>query len=157
MDEKKISVPGITFTGDIHIQGDMFNIHDNQNVTVSVGGQKPVADYTDEKIAKAIVAINGKGKPLNSKQRWAGVHWVLRWVCNYPAKPQDFCDRVAQLPLPEDLEFKCDCRNIRELSTLSFINQDPREMNQVKPSKNDEQVFFQLREVALALMKELQK
>lgn len=114
-------------------------------------------EATDEQVARAIEAINGSGKPLNTKQRWAGVHWLLRWAYNYPAKPQEFCERVAQLPLPADLEYKCDYRNIRELSTLSFMNQDPREMDKVKPSKNDEQVFYQLREVALALMAELQK
>lgn len=32
MTKGKIKIPGLTFTGDIHIQGDMFNIHDNQNV-----------------------------------------------------------------------------------------------------------------------------
>ena len=32
-------IPGITFTGDIHIAGDMFNIHDNQNVNISMNGE----------------------------------------------------------------------------------------------------------------------
>jgi hypothetical protein len=34
MDKKTFSLPGITFTGDITIQGDMFNIHDNENVYI---------------------------------------------------------------------------------------------------------------------------
>jgi hypothetical protein len=118
------------------------------------GSAKP--ELTDEQIARAIMTINGKGKSLDSKQKWAAVHWVLRWVCNFPVKSAEFCARVAQLPLAQDLEFPCDNRNIRELSTLSFCNQDPRAMDEVKPSRSEQKEFVQLREVALALLKELQ-
>lgn len=31
---KTFSLPGVTFTGNITVQGDMFNIHDNQNVYI---------------------------------------------------------------------------------------------------------------------------
>ena len=113
-------------------------------------------ELTDEQIARAILTINGKGKSLDSKQKWAAVHWVLRWVCNFPVRSTEFCARVAQLPLPRDLEFPCDNRNIRELSTLSFCNQDPRDMDEVKPSRTEQREFVQMREVALALLKELQ-
>ena len=36
----KNDIPDITFTGEIKIDGDMFNIHDNQNVNVYVNGKK---------------------------------------------------------------------------------------------------------------------
>lgn len=36
MDKTSIDVPGATFTGNITIHGDMFNIHDNQHVHVNV-------------------------------------------------------------------------------------------------------------------------
>lgn len=49
MDLKEMKLPGITFTGDIHIQGDMFNIHDNQNVTINMNGkQQPTAKPAEE-------------------------------------------------------------------------------------------------------------
>ena len=49
MDLKEMKLPGITFTGDIHIQGDMFNIHDNQNVTINMNGkQQPTAKTAEE-------------------------------------------------------------------------------------------------------------
>lgn len=35
----KDEITGINFTGDIHIAGDMFNIHDNQNVNISMNGE----------------------------------------------------------------------------------------------------------------------
>ena len=38
----KNDIPDITFTGEIKIDGDMFNIHDNQNVNVYVNGKKNI-------------------------------------------------------------------------------------------------------------------
>ncbi len=115
------------------------------------------ADYSDVQIAHAITAICGEGLPLDTKQKWAGVHWLLRWECNYPARAKEFCERIATLPLPKDLPYKCDYRNIRELSTLSFMNADPRELEKVKYCKHDEPLFFQLREVVQALERELRR
>ena len=43
-------LPGITFTGDIHIQGDMFNIHDNQNVTINMNGKQQKTTNTVEEV-----------------------------------------------------------------------------------------------------------
>ena len=113
--------------------------------------------YTDEEVARALANIVGKGKPIDTKGKWAGALWLLRWECNYPAKAQDFCERIRQLPLPDDLEYPCEYENIRKASTLSFINDDARQMDKVRYSKHDEQEFFQMRGVALALEKELKK
>ena len=103
----------------------------------------------------ALSNIVGKGKAIDSKQKWAGALWLLHWRCGYPIKAQDFCERIERLQLPQDLEYKCDYRNIRELATLSFIGEDATHMNQVRYSKNDEAAFLQLRGVAIALDKEL--
>ena len=49
MDE--VNLPGISFTGDSHIQGDMFNIHDNQSVTIVHSGElkrEPTAEPVPE-------------------------------------------------------------------------------------------------------------
>ena len=120
-------------------------------------GGETHGDYSDAQIAQAITAICGEGKPLDSKQKWAGVHWLLRWECNYPARAKEFCERIATLPLPEDLAYKCDYNNIRPFSTLSFLNEDPRQIDSVRYSKNDACAFRQLREVAQALYQELQR
>lgn len=111
--------------------------------------------YTDEQVATALSNIVGKNKAIDSKQKWAGAQWFLRWECNYPAKALDFCNKISSLALPEDLEFQCEYNNIRALSTLSFMNEDPRKLEQVKYSKNDEQIFFQMRTVVVALQEEL--
>ena len=47
MDKTSIDVPGVTFTGNITIHGDMFNIHDNQHVHVNVNRQPQQADEED--------------------------------------------------------------------------------------------------------------
>ena len=113
--------------------------------------------YSDRQIAQALSNIVGKGRPIDTKQKWAGAMWLLRWECGYPSRAQEFCEKIAALPLSDDLEVRCEYRNIRELATLSFMNEDARYPEAVSYSKNDEQVFFQLREVALALHQELRK
>ncbi len=137
------------------INGNMVkNGNENYN---SNSNETQHTSYSDEQIARALVNIVGKNKAIDSKQKWAGAHWFLRWECNYPAKPQDFCNRIDLLGLPDDLEFKCDYSNIRAYATLSFMNEDPRYLEAVRYSKNDEQVFFQMRSVVIALREELQK
>lgn len=112
--------------------------------------------YSDEQIAQAIKAINGSKKPLNSKRKWAAVYWCLKWYCNFPANVSDFCDRVQGLPLG-GLEYECDYNNIRRECALTFMDQDARYMDKVKPSKADNDFFQQCREVVLALVTELGK
>ncbi len=46
MKENNESLPGITFTGSITVNGPMFDIHDNQQVTISTPGVKPPAGGT---------------------------------------------------------------------------------------------------------------
>ncbi len=113
--------------------------------------------YTDDQVARALANIVGKGKAIDSKQKWAGAMWYLHWVCNYPAKALAFCAKIATLSLPDNIEYACDYNNIRSLATLSFLNEDPRDLEKVKYSNNDQQAFFQLRSVVIALAEELEK
>ena len=113
--------------------------------------------FTDDQIDRALTVINGQGKALNSKQKWAGVYWLLRWLCNYPVSSTDFCDKVNSLPHHAEWEYECSYNNIRALTTLSFMNYDPQEMDKVKYSSNDENAYRQCREVVLALSNELRK
>lgn len=132
--------------------------HGTMNIDNHMGeDEKRSEAYTDKQVATALMNIIGKNKPIDSKQKWAGAHWFLRWVCNYPAKPQDFCTRINQLPFEVEPEFKCEYNNIRALSTLSFMNEDPEHLESVKYSKHDEAAFFQMREVVVALRGELKK
>lgn len=58
MDLNNMKLPGITFTGDIHIQGDMFNIHDNQNVTINMNGKQQPAAKDVEEVKKNAAPID---------------------------------------------------------------------------------------------------
>lgn len=118
--------------------------------------QQDSTDYSDEQVARAIMAINGENKPLNSKRKWAAVYWGLRWYCNYPTGVREFCERVRKLPLGE-VEYGCDYNNIRQFCTLSFMNQDARFLDKVKPSREDNSFYLQCREVVQALASEMKK
>ena len=126
------------------------------NGAVHIGSNQEAADFTDEQIVQAIRTINGKGKPLNSKRKWAAVHWALRWYCNFPPGVKEFCERVKALPLGT-LEYECDYNSIRHEATLSFMSQDARQIDMVRPSRQDTVFFQECREVVLALTAELGK
>lgn len=113
--------------------------------------------HTDQQIARAITAINGKQKAINSKQKMAGVYWYLRWAEGWPVSSQQFCERMGKLAFSQPLPFPCDHRNIREWATLSFMDEDATQLEKVRYSKNDEGIYFQCREVVVALRNELQK
>lgn len=113
--------------------------------------------YSDRQIAKAIESINGEGKPLDTSRLWAAVYWYLRWNCNYPVRAMDFCERIAKLPFTKQLTPECKYENIRKYVTMTFMNQDVRNLDAVKPNKTDESFFAQCREVVLALKTELEK
>ena len=110
---------------------------------------------TEEMIGKALTEITGEHKTLNIKQKWAGVYWYLRWAYNFPVDVQEFCNKIQTLPYADNLEISCNYDNIRRFANMSFIEQDPRQMEKVKPSKMDSQAFYQCREVALVLDKKL--
>lgn len=118
--------------------------------------QSSTPNYSDEQVARALANIVGKGKPIDAKKKWAGAIWLLQWLCNYPSNTKQACERIRQLPLPA-LEFECDYRNVRELATLSFLTEDPRHLDNVKYSKNDEGTFKEIKKVVIALGEELRK
>ena len=121
------------------------------------GGSASQNGFTDEQIARALEACVGKGRVIDAKWKWAGAYWYLRWAANYPVDAQKFCERIADLPFDQALEVNCDYRNIREFATLSFMEQDATKLRLVTPSKNDEKVFIQFREIVLKLAEELGK
>ena len=144
------------FSINVYSPGNLIAKEITINGGVHLGGSSEMGGFSDEQIAQAIRAINGKGKPLNSKRKWAGVHWGLRWYCNFPPGAREFCERVKELPLGE-LEYECDYNCIRHEATMSFMDENARHMDKVKPSRQDHDFFLQCREVVLALAEELGK
>ena len=111
--------------------------------------------YNDKQIAQALEACVGKGKVIDAKWKWAGVYWYLRWTCNYPVDAKDFCQKIRSLELDIPADYECSYESIRKICTLSFMDCDARRMDIVRPSKNDQGMFSQCREIALKLAEEL--
>ena len=127
------------------------------NGGVHLGTNTAAGGFTDEQIAKALSACVGKGKVIDNKQKWAGGYWYLRWACNYPVDVQKFCEKVKSLPYDKPLEIACEYNNIRRLCTCSFMDYDVRDIEKVKVSSMDQDVFSWCREIALKLAEELGK
>ena len=117
--------------------------------------EKP--QVSDEQIANAILAINGKDKPLNEYQRWLGVCCMLSWKYGYPRNLKDCCERINLLPL-EGLEYICKYDNIRKLpATNPFIHEDARQWECYSPKERERVLFNGCLAVAQAFETEIQK
>ena len=113
--------------------------------------------YSDKQVARALEASVGKGRVIDAKWKWAGAYWYLRWTCNYPVDAKEFCTKVKSLDLDIPGEYECSYESIRKICTLSFMDYDPRHMEYVRASKNDQNMFSQCREIALKIAAELGK
>lgn len=131
----------ITFTGTVNIGGG----------TLETNG------FSDEQIAKALMACVGEDKVINIMRKWAGAYWCLRWKCNYPVDIKEFCNKIEGLKLSVPERLKCDYNNIRKFCKLSFMDCDPFGKAEVKVSNMDKDVYSWCREVALKLAEELGK
>ena len=111
--------------------------------------------YSDKQVVQVLEASAGKGLVIDAKWKWAGAYWLLRWACNYPVDAKEFCQKVRSLEMDIAAEYECSYESIRKICTLSFMDYDPRRMDSVRVSKNDQGMFSQCREIALKLAEEL--
>lgn len=111
---------------------------------------------TNEQMANALLAINGKDKPLSGYQVWLGACCLLSWKYGYPRNLKDCCERINSLPLA-GIEFICKYENIRKFSTYSFVKEDARLWKDYKPLESERVLFNECLSVAQALDKEIQK
>ena len=110
--------------------------------------------YSDKLVAQVLEANAGKGLILDAKWKWAGAYWLLRWACNYPVDAKDFCKKIGSLEMDIAAEYECSYESIRKICTLSFMDYDPRRMDSVRVSRNDQGMFSQCREIVLKLVDE---
>ena len=113
--------------------------------------------YSDKQVAQVLEASTGKGLIIDAKWKWAGAYWLLRWACNYPVDAKEFCLKIKSLEMAIAAEYECSYESIRKICTLSFMDYDPRRMDSVRVSKNDQGMFSQCREIVLKLVDELEK
>ena len=76
--------------------------------------------YTDDVVERAIIALNGKDKPLCEKQLFLAVIKVLASKCGWSSKWATSCDRLNQLPTAMEWEVKCDGNNLKAPSALKM-------------------------------------
>lgn len=110
--------------------------------------------YSDKQVAQVLEASAGKGLVIDAKWKWAGAYWLLRWACNYPVDAKEFCQKIKSLEMAIAAEYECSYESIRKICTLSFMDYDPRRMDVVRVSKNDQGMFSQCREIVLKLVDE---
>lgn len=112
---------------------------------------------TDEQVANAIRAINGKDKPLNQYQLWVGVCCMLSWKYGFPRNLDECCRRINSLDLGL-LEFECKYENLRKLTGIHpFINEDARMWDSYHPKERERKLFNECYSVAQAFEAEMQK
>lgn len=145
------------FSINVYSPGNLIAQEITINGNVTLGGDQQHRGFSDEQVAQALTACVGADKVINSKKRWAGAYWYLRWVCNYPVEVTKFCEKIRSLPAAFPAGYECSYESIRKLCNLSFMSYDPCRMDDVKVSRNDQAEFVQCREVALKLGEELGK
>lgn len=104
---------------------------------------------TDEKIAQALVAINGKGHAISDYQKWLGVCCLLSWKYGFPKNLQQCCEKIANLPYEEGkLELECKYESVRKFANYSFVKEDARNWGSYKPNETERALFYSSYDVA---------
>lgn len=117
--------------------------------------EKPV--YTDEQIANALQAINGKENVLNNYQLWLGACCLLMNRCSYPRNLEMCCDKINGLPFDRQLSIECKYENIRKFGYLKFVREDIDHWNSYQPQDDEKKLFYGCKAVMEELDKVLQK
>lgn len=113
-------------------------------------------EVTDEQLAKALIAINGKDKAVNSQAAWLGACCFLAWNHGYPRNLGDCCKKIGELPLIKGcLEYECKYESIRKFGSWKFVSMDAREWPQYMPREDEKPMFEKCLTVYQALEKEI--
>ena len=120
---------------------------------------KPKSAYTDEVIARAIMAVNGEKKPLCEKQLFLAVIKVLKYKCGWTDRWEAACDRINALPMIKamGLSVKCDYNNVKAPSALKFASVDYEQWPTYVPGGAEKELFNKNKAVGEAFAEELDK
>lgn len=114
-----------------------------------------VQPYSDEQIARAIMAVSGEGKPLSLQKHYVGIICALQSM-GWSRKFSTCCDRINQLPGHEQFPVKCTPSAIRTTQALRFAAVDYQKWDEYRPSPGEENgVFNECKSVAKAFVKAL--
>ena len=162
--QMKDSFSGTIFTGNIIINLNSGgttenNLHGNEVERKEEPKEAEPNDYTDDVVARAILAINGKLKPLCVKQLYLGVIKVLSKKCGWSSKWQTCCDHINELPLIKeaDLEVKCDYNNLKGPIGMRFASLEYPEWEDYEPKTSERDIFKKNKNLAKLFVEELDR
>lgn len=162
--ELKDYIQGSTFNAPIIINLNSGNAENNLHGNEVERKEEPVKeaepnDYTDDVVARAIVALNGKYKPLCEKQLYLGIIKVLSNKCGWSSKWQTSCDHINELPLIKeaDLEVKCDYNNLKGPIGMRFASLEYSEWEDYEPKATERDIFLKNKALAHLFEEELNR
>ena len=121
----------------------------------AVSAEQPKA--TDMQVANALMAINGKGKPLCNYQTWLGACVLLSSKYDFPRNLNDCCQRINTLPI-QGVEYECKYENVRKLVGINkFAKEDFDGWDSYKPRDEERKLFNECLLVSKALDAEIKK
>lgn len=107
---------------------------------------------TNEDIAKTLIALNGKGKPVDTQTAWLGVCCYLAWKHGFPRNLGDCCKAIDNLPMNmEELEYECKYESIRRFGCWNFVKVDVSQWPSYTPRADEKQMFLKCLAVSQAL------
>ena len=120
--------------------------------------KKDKPKVTEEIISRALIAINGKEKAVDSQRAWLGVCCLLGWKYDFPRNLADCCNSIKALGIDESLlEFKCKYDSIRMYGSWKFLKEKYEDWPSYTPRDDERQMFQKCLAVAQALDKEIEK
>ncbi len=129
--------------------GDVYNGQTPQQQTPKV---------TNEQIAQALLAINGKDKVINNYQLWLGACCLLMWKYGFPKNLEDCCDYITNLPFGDERpKLECKYESIRKFSYLRFVKLNIDEWDEYQPNDDEKKLFYGCNMVRKELEKEILK
>mgnify|MGYP006873043081 CR=1 FL=1 len=99
------------------------------------------AVYSDQQIARAIMEISGKGKPLSLMRHYVGVICVLQTL-GWSHKFAACCNRINNLPGYESFPVRCESGALKSTQIMKFVGTDYREWRNYEPHSSEERRLF---------------
>ena len=121
--------------------------HGNETIHNQYSEKQVPSSYSDEQVARAIIAVSGKGNPLSLKRHFVGIICALQSM-GWPRKFATCCSKINSLPGHENYPIVCDSNAIKSTQLMRFTSVDYKEWGEYEPKTTEEAGVF--RECKLA-------
>ena len=140
--------------GAIRVFGGCVQIGGVQNIYGADGDEK--RRLTDEQVAAALTAINGRGKAVSEQQAWLGVIKRLQQY-GWPHDLEKCVERLNALPGMDGLEYPCKYESFRKFKNYGFARLEVAEWADYKPNETERAIFYKCRDAADATEAEIRR